>query len=233
MNYYRRYVGDYMRDTADLSMTEHGAYNLLIDYCYATERLLPTEYARLYRICFASVAHEQEAVRFVADRFFPVVDGKRRHKRIEEELGKALPAIEEMRKAGKKGADRRWGKDGVGHRDGDGVGDRVAIHPPTSNLQPPAANLQENVKSTVGLKPDAMLVLEFLNEKTGRNYKPRPSNLKLIEARLQQGASVDDCRAVIAKKCREWTGKPEMDVYLRPKTLFNATNFAQYEGELT
>ena len=37
---------------------------------------------------------------------------------------------------------------------------------------------------------------------------------------------------VIAKKVREWGADPKMSTYLRPATLFNATKFAQYQGEL-
>ena len=142
VNYYRRYVGDYMRDTADLSMAEHGAYNLLMDYCYATERNLPLEHERLFRICFASTPLEQDAVRYVADRFFPVIDGTRRHKRIEAELAKAKSSIQEMSRAGREGASRRWGKNGVGHEAGDRVGNGVSMHPPTTNHQPPITNHQ-------------------------------------------------------------------------------------------
>jgi len=88
-------------------------------------------------------------------------------------------------------------------------------------------------KNTVGQKPDdAKQVLEFLNQKTGRHYEPVKANLQLITARLKEGASVDDLRAVVAKKCREWAGDPKMAQYLRPATLFNATKFAQYAGEL-
>lgn len=86
--------------------------------------------------------------------------------------------------------------------------------------------------NTVGLKPDAVLVLDFLNDKAGKAFQPVRANLELIAARLKEGASVDDCKAVIAKKVREWSGG-EMDKYLRPETLFNATKFASYRGELT
>jgi uncharacterized phage protein (TIGR02220 family) len=91
---------------------------------------------------------------------------------------------------------------------------------------------KKNNKNIVGQRPDVMKVLMFLNEKTGRNYKPVPANLELIAARLKEGASVDDCRAVIAKKCREWSGDEKMYEYLRPATLFNRTKFAQYQGEV-
>lgn len=120
----------------------------------------------------------------------------------------------------------------------------------SSSASPSTAKAES--KDTVGPKPDALTltgdaeqpstarqqrqqareVLTFLNEKTGRNYQPVDANLELIVARLKEGATVGDCRAVIAKKCREWKGDSEMDEYLRPKTLFNRTNFAQYQGEL-
>lgn len=91
-------------------------------------------------------------------------------------------------------------------------------------------------KNTVGLKPDlkalAKEVLEFLNTKTGRNYQPVPANVDMIVARLKEGSTVDDCRAVVAKKCREWSADEKMVQYLRPATLFNRTKFAQYRGEI-
>lgn len=82
------------------------------------------------------------------------------------------------------------------------------------------------------LRKQAVEVLEFLNQKTGRKYQAVEANTKLIVARLKEGASVGDCRQVIAKKTREWIGDEKMTEYLRPATLFNATKFAQYVGEL-
>lgn len=92
----------------------------------------------------------------------------------------------------------------------------------------------KNIKTlqAVNRVTDARDVLLYLNEKTGRDYQPVPANINLIAARLRDGASVDDCRMVIAKKVREWNGDEMMARYLRPATLFNATKFAQYQGEL-
>ena len=82
------------------------------------------------------------------------------------------------------------------------------------------------------IRSQAEEVLNFLNSKASRNFEPEDATLKPIVARLSEGASVDDCRAVIAKKCREWSGDPKMSQYLRPATLFNAEKFANYKGEL-
>jgi uncharacterized phage protein (TIGR02220 family) len=74
-------------------------------------------------------------------------------------------------------------------------------------------------------------VLMFLNEKANRNFRPTRVNLEFIEARLKEGYTMQDCKQVVAMKVREWKGT-EMDMYLRPATLFNAMKFNQYAGML-
>lgn len=80
---------------------------------------------------------------------------------------------------------------------------------------------------------EAIQVLEFLNEKAQRFYRPTETNLKLISARLAEGMTAQNLRSIIAKKLREWGDNPEMAMYLRPKTLFSRTNCEQYYGELS
>lgn len=79
---------------------------------------------------------------------------------------------------------------------------------------------------------EAAAILSYLNEKTGRMYKPVPANLSLITARLKDGATEKECRAVIDAKVAAWAEDLKWAQYLRPKTLFSATNFAQYAGAL-
>jgi uncharacterized phage protein (TIGR02220 family) len=80
-------------------------------------------------------------------------------------------------------------------------------------------------------------ILEFLNAKTGKNFRLNATTLRFIESRLAEGFTVSECKMVIAKKVREWKGaefKNGMrgDDYLRPSTLFNATNFNNYVADL-
>ncbi len=82
------------------------------------------------------------------------------------------------------------------------------------------------------LKKEAIEVLDFLNEKTGKKYRPSETNLKFIISRLKSGGTVSNCRMIIAKKYRDWKDDPKMINYVRPATLFNATKFEQYLGEL-
>lgn len=81
-------------------------------------------------------------------------------------------------------------------------------------------------------KPNAKMILQYLNELSGRNYQAVKANLSLIESRLKEGFSLEQCKAVIDAKCKAWESDAKMSSYLRPKTLFNATNFAQYAGEI-
>lgn len=82
-----------------------------------------------------------------------------------------------------------------------------------------------------GTREDAIEVLTFLNLKTGKNFRPVPANLDRIRARLRE-ATVQECKAVIAMKCREWRDDEHMRAYLRPATLFAREKFEQYMGEV-
>lgn len=80
--------------------------------------------------------------------------------------------------------------------------------------------------------PQAKEVLEYLNRKTGRAYRPVTANTDLIRARIRDGTSVDSMKTVIDVKTEQWLNDPKMAGYLRPLTLFNRTKFEQYVGEL-
>ena len=88
------------------------------------------------------------------------------------------------------------------------------------------------VDKSRNFKIEAVAVLEFLNEKTGRRFEPVSANLNFIIARFKEGATRKACFQVIAKKFRDWSEKDGMLQYMRPATLFNKTKFWQYEGEL-
>ena len=47
MNYYKRHIGDYLKDTAHLSLLEHGVYARLLDVYYTRETAIPDDQAAL------------------------------------------------------------------------------------------------------------------------------------------------------------------------------------------
>lgn len=91
--------------------------------------------------------------------------------------------------------------------------------------------------NTLSGKPDgghakaANEIISCLNEKTKKHYKANtPKTVRLIRARLKEGFTVEDFKAVIEKKCDDWLGNEKMERYLRPETLFG-TKFEGYLNE--
>lgn len=80
---------------------------------------------------------------------------------------------------------------------------------------------------------ESKVILEFLNEKTGKKFRQVDSNLSLIIARLKTGVDVQTCKTLIARKVRDWSTDPKMSPYLRPETLFNKTKFETYLAEVS
>lgn len=110
MNYYERHLGDYSKDTAHLTMIEHGAYGLLLDRYYGTEAGIPAD--QVHRIARARTKEEKAAVDVVLAEFFQLVDGLWINKRAEEEIAKAHVKINAAKENGKKGGRPRKVKPG-------------------------------------------------------------------------------------------------------------------------
>lgn len=87
------------------------------------------------------------------------------------------------------------------------------------------------MSGSLTVKDDAVRLLAFLNAKTGRKFRPSKTTLKPIMARLQE-FTFDECRGVIVRRWVLWRNDDKMRDYLRPDTLFNATKFAQYVGDV-
>jgi uncharacterized protein YdaU (DUF1376 family) len=103
VNFYKRYMGDYLRDTMRLPMIQDGAYGRLIDAYYAEEKPLPLDREELYRMARANSKTEREAVDAVISRFFRESADGYHHKRIDEEIAKARAKAEANRTNGKNG----------------------------------------------------------------------------------------------------------------------------------
>lgn len=71
------------------------------------------------------------------------------------------------------------------------------------------------------------MVIGYLNKKTGRRYRATNKCRSLINARIKEGATLEDFYEVIDKKSQEWLNDANMNLYLRPETLFG-TKFQGY-----
>ena len=88
MNFFKLYIGDYQRDTAHLSIAEHGAYMLMLQHYYATERPLPAGKA-LHRMLRAQDKTERDAIDSIAAQFWSTTDEGLVNQRADAEIGKA------------------------------------------------------------------------------------------------------------------------------------------------
>ncbi len=112
--------------------------------------------------------------------------------------------------------------------------EEVQIAPATKGEMPLAITKENKSikKDLVEHELDVMSVIDYLNDKTNKQFKASSkATAQLVRARLREGYSVIDCQKVIDAKAKEWLGDPRWQKYLRPSTLFNATNFENYLEE--
>lgn len=236
MHYYQHNIGDYRRDTSHLSLLEHGVYRQLLDTYYLSEQPIPEETEVVFRRLSARTDEEKRAVEMVLSEFF-FRDNGWHHKRCEDEIAQYHSKADRARSNGKLGGRPRKTK--VVISGNPEQTEAKANHKPLTINQEPSLN-------TLSGKPDAnplreknqearesaKRVLSFLNEKTGRAYRPTPAIVDMIAARIKDGATETECRQIIVRKGRDWSTDEKMSQYLRPKTLFSRTNFENYLGEL-
>lgn len=97
MNYYKRHLGDYARDTGHLTALEHGIYTLLLDWYYINECPIPHEKAK--RIARGN----PEETQMVLFEFFIDTPEGWKHARADREIAEYREKAERNREAGKLG----------------------------------------------------------------------------------------------------------------------------------
>ena len=100
----------------------------------------------------------------------------------------------------------------------------VKNHTPIPNNNNPIINKTNNQNNNTYI----VEIVEYLNQVCGTNYKATTKKTQqLIAARLDEGFSVDEFKAVIDKQFKKWVGT-KWQQYLRPNTLFNGDKFEGY-----
>jgi uncharacterized phage protein (TIGR02220 family) len=77
------------------------------------------------------------------------------------------------------------------------------------------------------LNQKARPIIDYLNEKTSSRFKHVDSQLKFLRGRLGEGVTHEELCRVVDFKVAEWSGT-DMERFLRPATLFNATKYQGY-----
>lgn len=105
MNYYNRHIGDYLKDTAHLSLLEHGIYTRLLDVYYTREAPIPDDQAA--RLIGAKSKEEKEALAGILAEFFAINNGAWEQTRCQREID----LCSEKSSKAKASAEARWNKD--------------------------------------------------------------------------------------------------------------------------
>ena len=101
MNYYERHVGDYLRDTAHLSLLEHGIYTRLLDVYYTRECGIDEGMAA--RLIGARSKDELAALMAVLSEFFALEGGIYCQTRCDREIARYQAKAKRNREVGKLG----------------------------------------------------------------------------------------------------------------------------------
>ncbi len=140
------YVSDYLADTMDLTLQEHGAYTLLLWNLWAKDGAISADSARLARMLGVSI-EEWESLWPGISGYFKEVDGCLTHTRVTKELERAKDLRRKRAEYGKKGAESRWQKNGENdgkshsksHSKSHGKSHSKAMHlPMAKTCQPPS-----------------------------------------------------------------------------------------------
>ena len=102
------WIGAYLADTMRLTTLQHGAYLLLLMAYWRERAALPDDDEELRSITKTDKA-EWKKLRPVMAKFFTVVDGVWRHKRVEQELSSADARQKSAASKAKAAALARWG----------------------------------------------------------------------------------------------------------------------------
>jgi uncharacterized protein YdaU (DUF1376 family) len=133
MNYYERHIGDYLKDTAHLSLLEHGVYTRLLDVYYIREQGIPDDQAA--RLIGARSKEEREALGAVLQEFFTQRDGIWIQKRCDEEIAR----LADKRRKASASANARWSHTG---RNANASTDAKRTQSEGNALQSPDSNHQ-------------------------------------------------------------------------------------------
>lgn len=110
------------------------------------------------------------------------------------------------------------------------------IYTKPSHTKPSQDNPPTPLSDEFGAEPGefeefAMACLDAFNAETGQDYRSSGGTDWLDLRRIHDnGRTVDDVRAVVRLKLREWGRDPKMRRYVRPSTLFGP-KFEEYLAE--
>ena len=132
-------------------------------------------------------------------------------------LLRRMEKVDAKRDQAKRAAEARWGSE----RNADALQTDSGRNATGNANKSKVKEIKPNENKGDKNKEMITSIVGFLNLTTNSNYKPSSANtVKHINARISEGYTYDDFKAVVSFKWKEWKGRPDMVQYLRPDTLF-------------
>lgn len=110
-------------------------------------------------------------------------------------------------------------------------GQQTNNRPTTPNKNDKNVENDKKKDESKELAVDYKKIVDYLNSETGHKYHTTDKTRGMIHARIAEGFTEHDFGMVIHYKSLEWKDNPDMQQYLRPKTLFSAEHFDDYTNE--
>ncbi len=201
------YTADFLVGVQGLTMEERGQYITLLCLQHQQGHLSQ----KTISLAVGTVSSD------VLSKFEVDENGLLYHHRMDEEAIKRENYVHSRQENGKKGG--RPSKPKENHM----VNLKETYDKPYGK---PKENLPENDNENINKD-----IIHYLNSKLGTKYKHSAEYVKKhINARLNEGYTLEDFKTVIDKKYKEWSGT-EFAKFLRPETLFG-TKFSTYLNQL-
>jgi uncharacterized protein YdaU (DUF1376 family) len=175
LNYYEHHLGDYLRDTAHLSLVEDAIYRRLLDQYYIRERPLPADEAECAKLARAS--DERQAVAYVLTSFFELRDDGWHQARADGEIARFHDKSQKARTS----ANARWRAKPNGY---DRNADAMRTHSEGNALQSPIP-IHQKKKVLGGEPPEWDLIRSEFPKRQG-NHRWADAR-SAINARLREG----------------------------------------------
>lgn len=218
MNFFKLYVGDYQRDTGSLSLAEHGAYLLMLQHYYATEKPLPKG-KELFRMLRATTKQERDAILKISDLFWESTDAGLVNKRAVVEIEKGIHQRTVNQQLGLKGGRPRK-TDSVSEKEPN-------IKPNRNPNQTPDTRELSNDNSTP--KPpltDAEFEMAWQLYPRRNGSNPKQQALVAWRARIKAGFSANQLLDGVARYSA-WcasTRKTGTETVMQAKRFFGSGN---------
>lgn len=205
--------------------------NIFDSYIEAGQKLKPAERKEYYCALIEYLAYGKEPERLkgssdaIWTAIFPSLELSRKRSESGSKGGQKKQANQEL--ATKQNEDLLASKTASKNET------NTAANGKANGVAKSKSNSKEDISSDISKKKGADLstiteIVDYLNEKANTSFRPSAEYAKThIRARLREGFTVDDFKAVIDGRVKAWANDPKMSEYLRPQTLFG-TKFESY-----